>query len=370
MTAPRLEVDLEAIESNTRVLVDRLGARGIRVAAVTKAVLGSPSVAAAMLRGGAAGLADSRVENLAGLTAAGIGGPRTLIRSPMVSQVDAVVRCATVSLNSETAVLEALSAAAGRAGTTHAVVLMVELGDLREGVLAEALGGLALTTLSLPHLSLAGIGTNLACQSGVAPDQVNMEELSRIVMDVETSTGAALSVVSGGNSASLGWAMRAHDVGRVNELRLGEAILLGVDPLTRTPLAGLRTDAFTVVGEIIEVQTKPSQPWGRRAQAAFGAPPALRGTGLTRQGIVALGRQDVDPQGLTAPDGITVLGTSSDHLVLDLGDHPARVGDELGFGVDYSCLLCAATSPFVTAVEKVRPVAGGLAPEARAPQPA
>ncbi len=370
MTAPRLEVDLEAIETNTRVLVDQLGARGIRVTAVTKAVLGSPGVAAAMLRGGAAGLADSRVENLARLADAGIDGPRTLIRSPMVSQVDAVVRSATVSLNSESAVLDALSAAAGRAGTTHGVVLMVELGDLREGVLAEAVGALALTVLSLPHLDLVGIGTNLACQSGVAPDQVNMEELSRIVTDVETSTGTPLSVVSGGNSASLGWALRAQDVGRVNELRLGEAILLGVDPLTRMPLPGLRTDAFTVVGELIEAQTKPSQPWGRRAQAAFGAPPALRGSGLTRQGIVALGRQDVDPQGLTAPDGITVLGASSDHLVLDLGDHPARVGDELGFGVDYSCLLCAATSPFVTVVESLRPVVSVPVSVARTPQPA
>ena len=216
--------------------------------------------------------------------------------------------------------------------------------------------------MSLPHLDLVGIGTNLACQSGVAPDQVNMEELSRVVTDVEAATGAALSVVSGGNSASLGWALRADSVGRVNELRLGEAILLGVDPLTRMPLAGLRTDAFTVVGEVIEVQTKPSQPWGRRAQAAFGAPPALRGSGLTRQGIVALGRQDVDPHGLTPPDGITVLGTSSDHLVLDLGDHPARVGDELGFGVDYGCLLSAATSPFVAVVEtlKTRTDAGVL----------
>ena len=116
-----------------------------------------------------------------------------------------------------------------------------------------------------------GIGTNLACQSGVAPDQVNMEELSRIVADVESSTGVALSVVSGRQLRQPRLGPAGRDVGRVNELRLGEAILLGVDPLTRMPLAGLRTDAFTVVGEVIEVQTKPSQPWGRRAQAAFGA---------------------------------------------------------------------------------------------------
>ena len=243
MTAPRLEIDLDAIEPNTRVLVDRLAARGIRVTAVTKAALGSPAVAAAMLRGGATGLGDSRVENLARLDAAGLVAPRTLIRSPMISQVDAVVRHASTSLNTEPSVLEALSLAASRLGTTHAVVLMVELGDLREGVLPADLVPLAKRVADLPGLPLAGIGTNLACQNGVVPDQANMDELSGLATDVEAATGVALSVVSGGNSANLGWALATTDPGRVDELRLGEAILLGLDPLTRLPVPGLRTDA-------------------------------------------------------------------------------------------------------------------------------
>ncbi|GAA2114791.1 alanine/ornithine racemase family PLP-dependent enzyme [Nocardioides bigeumensis] len=351
MSAPRLEVDLEAIEANTRVLAARLGSRGIGITGVTKAVLGSPAVASAMLRGGAVGLADSRVENLARLAAGDVESVRTLIRSPMLSQVDAVVRVAGVSLHSEPTVLEALSAAAGLAGTTHSVVLMLELGDLREGVLGEAMTGLARTAASLPHLRLVGVGTNLACQSGVAPDQDNMGELSSVVAEVEAATDARLSVISGGNSASLGWALRTTDVGRVNELRLGEALLLGRDPLTRMPLAGLRQDAFILVGELIEVQSKPAQPWGRLAQSAFGAPPARLGTGSVRQGIVALGRQDVESSGLVPPDGVRVLGMSSDHLVLDLGDSGARVGDELRFGVDYGGLLRAATSPFVETVD-------------------
>src|SRR5205085_5461205 len=110
------------------------------------------------------GLGDSRVENLARLGEVGIDVPRTLIRSPMTSQVDAVVRHATTSLNTEISVLEALSRAARRLGTTHAVVLMVELGDLREGVVASDLVPLALEVSALPGLTLAGIGTNLACQ--------------------------------------------------------------------------------------------------------------------------------------------------------------------------------------------------------------
>ncbi len=305
-----------------------------------------------MLRGGASGLGDSRVENLVRLENAGVPAPRTLIRSPMLSQVDAVVGHASTSLNTELVVLEALSRTAVRLGTTHAVVLMVELGDLREGVLAADLVPLALAVRGLPGLDLAGIGTNLACQSGVVPDQTNMDCLSVLATDVEKAVGAPLSVVSGGNSANVGWALSTSDTGRIDELRLGEAILLGLDPLTRLPIAGLRTDAFSLVTELVEVQTKPATSWGELAQTAFGAPPPRRSGGLVRQGILAAGRQDVDPDGLVPPDGVAVLGASSDHLVVDLGDHDAAVGDELAFGVGYGALLRAMTSPFVDVVER------------------
>ncbi|PJJ63748.1 alanine/ornithine racemase family PLP-dependent enzyme [Compostimonas suwonensis] len=352
MTAPRLEIDLDAIEHNTRILVDRLAPRGIRVTGVSKATLGSPGVAAAMLRGGAVGIGDSRVENLARLQDAGVATPLTLIRSPMLSQVEHVVRTAHRSLETETVVLEALSAAAARWHITHEVVLMVELGDLREGVDAADVVELARSASRLPGLELAGLGTNLACQSGVIPDQEKMDELSRLAERVESACGARLSIVSGGNSANLEWALSTPDVGRVDELRLGESILLGTEPLQRRPIDGLDTRAFTLVAEVIEAKVKPAQPWGGIAQAAFGEQDLRTGSGSIRQVILALGRQDVDPRGLTPPPGIGVLGMSSDHLVLDVGDHEVSVGDELRFELDYSALVRAATSPFVTAVER------------------
>lgn len=360
MSAPRLEVDLGAVEANTRSLVDRLALTGIRVTGVTKAALGSPGVGRAMMRGGAAGLADSRVENLARLGAGGLAAQRTLIRSPMLSQVDAVVSHATTSLNTEVAVLEALSGAAVRRGVAHEVVLMVELGDLREGVLPDDLVPLARDVVTLPFLHLAGIGTNLACRSGVVPDAVAMQALSCLASLVEEATGAALALVSGGNSANLGWALSTPDTGRVDELRLGESILLGLDPLTRRPVPSLRTDAVVLVAELIEVRTKPAAPWGALGQTAFGARTARPGTGVVHQGILALGRQDVDPDGLEPPAGVSVLGTSSDHLVVDLGDHGAVVGDELTFGVGYGALLRAMTSPFVSVVESSAPAVAPL----------
>lgn len=353
MTAPRLEVDLDKIEGNTRVLVDRLAAPGIRVTGVTKASLGSPGVGAAMLRGGAHGLGDSRLENLARLSGLDTTTPRTLIRSPMLSQAGQVVRTATRSLNTDPTVLRALAAAAARYGRVHDIVLMVELGDLREGIARDDVPEAVRAVLEQPSLRLAGLGTNLACQNGVIPDDRNMGVLTDLVEDVEARYGIELGLVSGGNSANLDWALRTAAVGRIDELRIGEAILLGNEPLYRTPIEGLHTDAFTLTAEIIELADKPAQPWGDRAQAAFGEAPVRIGTGTVRQAIVALGRQDVDPDGLAAPAGVEVLGMSSDHLVLDIGDHRFAVGEEISFGLGYGALVRAMTSPFVTKIERV-----------------
>ncbi len=363
----RIEADLDKVEQNTRILVDRLALTGIRVTGITKAVLGSPGIGAAMLRGGARGLGDSRVPNL--LRLAGLDPPpiRTLIRSPMLSHVAWVVDAADISLNTEAVVLAALDQAASRQKRMHAVVLMVELGDLREGIALDDVPAAVRAVLGHSALRLVGVGANLACQNGVVPDDQNMGILTGLANEIEALHGISLDIVSGGNSANLNWALHARDVGRINDLRIGEAILLGVDPLYRTPIPGLHTDVFTLTAEVIEVAMKPAQPWGDRAQAAFGVAPARTGSRTVHQAILALGRQDVDPDGLQPPEGITILGMSSDHLIVDLGDHPVAVGDEIDFGVGYGALVRAMTSPFVTKIEHLgRSVAPWSLPDAGA----
>lgn len=346
MTAPRLEVRLDRIRQNAEFLVQRLAPLGISVTGVTKATLGSPEVAHELISAGVVAIGESRIESIEALRKAGLTGPMTLIRSPMLSQVDRVVRSADTSLNTEVAVVEALSRAAARHGVVHGVLLMVELGDLREGILAVDLEQAVRCTLSLPNVVLRGIGTNLACQSGVRPDQRKMCELSTLADSVEAELGVTLAVVSGGNSANLDWALGVPEVGRINDLRLGEAILLGCEPLRRRPIEGLRTDAFTLVGEVIEVKDKPMRSWGVIDQTAFGTaePPAEDGEGS--RVIVAIGRQDADPDGLVAPLGWEILGASSDHLVLRT-ETPTPVGSEVRFGLGYGALLRAMTSPFV-----------------------
>lgn len=347
--APRLEIDLDKIRHNARTLVQELASSGISVTGVTKATLGSPAIAAALIHGGVAGLGDSRIENLETLYRAGLRAPLMLVRSPMPSQADRVVACADTSCNTEPAVLAALSAAARKTGRTHRVVLMVELGDLREGIMPDDLDTVVRDTLRLPNLTLEGIGCNLACRSGASPDARSMAELSAIADSIETTFGISLDIVSGGNSANMTWASSDSGVGRINNLRLGEAILLGREPLHREPLAGLHTDAFTLIAEVIESKVKPSQPWGEIAESAFGECALPEDRGPVPQTLLALGRQDTDPEGLRPPAAVEILGASSDHLIV-ASSGIIRPGAELAFQPNYSALVRAMTSPFVTKV--------------------
>ncbi|WP_290788453.1 alanine/ornithine racemase family PLP-dependent enzyme [Halomonas sp.] len=348
MICPRIEIDLDKIEENTRALVTLLSGRGIDVTGVTKATLGSAEVAKAMLAGGVVRLGDSRIDNLEALRDAGIQAPLTLLRSPPPDQADRTVACASISQVSELEIAKALSAAAGRVGAIHGLVLMVELGDLREGVMPEDVLALARHISCTPHVTLTGLGTNLACRAGVVPTAENMGELSALAVLLESELGLRLPIVSGGNSANLAWAIAAP-AGRINDLRLGESILLGCDPLTRKPLHGLHTDAFSLVVPVIESLAKPTAPRGDTGEAAFGVPTPMHERGIITQTIASIGRQDVDPEGLMPPGGVSLLAASSDHLVLET-QHRLAPGAEIRFGLDYSALLRAMTSPFIVTI--------------------
>ena len=354
MIAPRLEIDLGKIQHNAHILVKRLAAKGISVTAVTKATLGSPEIAHALLQAGVKTLGDSRIENIIKMHHGGISVPMALIRAPMCSQVARVVKYTELSFNTELDVIRMLSVAAQKAKRIHGIVLMVELGDLREGILPNALNHTVREILHLPNIAIKGIGTNLACRSGVVPDSDNMDALSALANSIESTFGFPLDIVSGGNSANLGWALSGADPGRVNNLRLGESILLGCDPLHRQPINGLHSDAITLVAEVIESKLKPSQPWGTIAQNAFGIPPAPKTTGHIQQAILAIGRQDIDPSGLEPPHGIEILEASSDHLVVRSSGFTHPVGSEIEFQPNYSALLRAMTSPFVSKIWKNR----------------
>ena len=354
MSAPRLEIDLDKVQHNASQLVKRLKRRGIYVSAITKSTLGSQEIANSFIRAGIKSLGDSRISNIEQMRHAHIKASMSLIRSPMLSQIERVVAHADISFNTELAVIKKLSTAAQKSRHRHGIVLMVELGDLREGIMPEDMESVVQKTLGLKGIILKGIGTNLACRSGVSPDNLNMSTLSDLADSLESKFGVKFDIISGGNSANLDWALGSTELGRINNLRLGESILLGLETLNRTPIEGLHTDAFELVAEVIESKIKPSKPWGKIAQNAFGEQIRFTDQGDVSQTILAIGRQDIDPIGLSPPPGIKIIGSSSDHLIVESGVDKLEVGSEVVFQLNYSALMHAMTSPFVSKVMKPR----------------
>jgi predicted amino acid racemase len=350
MAGPCLTIDLDKIEHNARAVVRLCGGHGIEVTGVTKGVCGHAGIAKAMLRGGAASIGDSRLENVRRLNSGGVDAPCMLLRVPSLSGAEDVVATVDVSLNSELSVLAALSAAAGRLGRVHDAIVMVDLGDLREGIWPDGLVAFVRAAHGLSGIRISGLGTNLSCLGGVVPTETNMNRLVELADAVERACGLRLERISGINSSGLDLIAAGRMPRRVNHARIGEAILLGRETTHRRPWPGTFQDAFIVRAEVLEQKAKPSVPVGELAEDAFGELPTFEDRGVRLRALLNLGREDVAVDGLTPLDpGVTIIGASSGYLVVDVTDASDRteVGSELAFSLNYGALLRVMTSVYV-----------------------
>jgi predicted amino acid racemase len=308
-----------------------------------------------MLAGGAMLLAESRLGNMRRLRAAGVQAGLVLLRLPRLSEARDIVRLAQISLNSELYAVHALSDAAEEQGIKHQVILMLETGDRREGVMPEDAESFAAAMLRLPGVELVGIAANVGCIGGVIPTLANTRLLVEVAERIEQRLGMQFQIVSGGHTASVGLIERHEMPDRVNQLRVGEGILLGVDSSSNAPLPPLHRDAFTVVADVIEVRVKPSLPDGVITVDAFGRTPHWDDLGPRRRAVLAMGEQDLRVGGLTPRrTGITLVGASSDHTVVDVtdADPPVQLGEELEFDPNYSAMATAMASIDVEKVVK------------------
>ena len=350
---PRLEIYPDRIEHNARAIVTLCREHGISVAGVTKVACAHPAVVHALISAGVDMLADSRLENLQAIRAMNVPLPLMLLRIPAQDRISEVVEFSDISLNSSVETIKMLSQASQSLGKIHQVILMVDLGDLREGIWPDGLAGVIDQVIHLPGILLVGLGCNLACYGGVIPTKEKMDQLIDLCGDTRKRTGLELSILSGGNSANLPLIVEGTMPSGINNLRIGEAIQLGRNVLDRSPWPGTRQDTYRIVAQVIELERKPSVPIGVRGQDAFGGTPEFIDRGWRKRGICNIGRQDIVVDNLTPEDaGIVVLGGSSDHLILDVEDatNDLRVGSEVSFFPGYAALLAAATSVYVEKV--------------------
>ena len=344
---PRVEINLAHLQHNVSKVVEKCGSFGIQVAGVIKGATGIPEVARAFDKGGAAFIASSRLEQLEDAINAGIEKPMMLIRIPMLSEVKDVIRLADISLNSEFEVIKALNDEARAQGKLHKVILMADLGDLREGFWDkdEMIKVAEYIENKMINIQLVGIGTNVGCYGSISPTVEKLEELVELAERIEERLGRQLEYISGGATSSL---MRVWDKNipkRINMLRVGEGILLArdLDVFYGYDMSDLYQDICRLKAEVIEVKDKPSYPVGTIAIDAFGHTPTYVDRGIRRRALLAMGKVDYgDPAELLPMDkGIEVLGASSDHTIIDVEDaeRDYKVGDIMTFDICYATVV-------------------------------
>jgi predicted amino acid racemase len=349
---PSLSIDIAKLRQNLDVLAAAVKGAGCSLMIVTKSFCADSAIVDMLLSHPAVDyLADSRIQNIQ--TYAGKGKSAVLLRLPQEGEIPEVVRYADISLNSEIKTLGLLNEEAARQGKTHRVVLMIDLGDLREGIYFEDEDNIlaaAGAILKMKNLELHGLGTNLTCYGGVIPKTDNLSLLTAWADRIREKFGVRVPMVSGGNSSSYYLIGRGALPSGVNNLRLGEAFILGKETAWGSRIENTFADGVILEAQIIEAQTKRSLPVGELGVDAFGQKKTFEDRGIIKRAILAVGRQDVDTENIFPEDpGVAILGASSDHLVLDLSaaETDYRVGDVLRFTLNYGALLRAFTGAYV-----------------------
>ncbi|MDR0853566.1 MAG: alanine racemase [Clostridiales Family XIII bacterium] len=356
---PILEINTEKLRANSRVITKLCMQQGIDVAGVVKVVAGNLACAKTLETSGCKYIASSRLDQLVKLKDGGLEAELFCIRIPMLSEVEELVKTAEISLNSNITVLRKLNEAAKDLGVIHKVVLMIELGDLREGIWSEeeyvAIAKEVETGLS--NLHLLGVGTNVGCYGAISPTADKLNELVEAAEKIETAIGRRLEMISGGGSTSFVRVLLGDMPERINNLRIGEAIFINKDNedlLGLPQLQGTFRDVSILKAEVVEVRTKPSHPIGEISYDAFRNKPTYVDRGDRKRVLLAIGKVDYAYIDQLEPleSGIEVLGASSDHTILDVenANRDFKVGDIVEFGLTYGSTALLASSGSVAKV--------------------
>ncbi|MDR1246347.1 MAG: alanine/ornithine racemase family PLP-dependent enzyme [Clostridiales Family XIII bacterium] len=350
---PKLTADLKKLRDNIDRIKSRCAERGVALTGVIKGFTGIPACVKVFEDAGCQYIGTSRLEQIRGAIEYGVKGPFMLIRVPMLSEAYEAVRLADISLNSEPAVLRALNGAAGKLGKTHKVILMADLGDLREGFWSkgELLAAARLVERELGNLYLAGVGTNLGCYGSIFPTADKLNELVDCAEMIEAGIGRRLDILSGGASTSLPRIFDGDMPERINQLRVGEAVVNARDlqELFGYDMSFMHRDVFVLHAEVVEVKDKPTYPDGEIMFDAFGMKREYVDRGVRRRALLALGRADYAFHDMIFPmdEGVEVLGASSDHTIVDIEDarREFKVGDIMKFTLCYASAVFATNSP-------------------------
>ena len=301
---------------------------------------------------------DSRLSSLKKLKELNNDLVTIYIKPPAEVYIDEIVEYADISLNSSYRTIKALNAAAGKAGKIHKIIVMVELGELREGVLRENLEDFYARVFDMPNIEVIGLGSNLGCMYGIEPTYDKLMQLSLYKMLLESKFNTRIPLISGGSSITLPLIENGKLPNDINHFRIGEAAFFGTSPLDNETFRNLSSETFGFYGNIIELEEKEIVPDGVISDASIGHTEEFDSEAFnetTYKAIVDFGLLDVDVNELEPLDNsIRFVGTTSDMTVLDLGENlntenqrKYRVGDKVCFKPSYMAVARLLNSKFI-----------------------
>lgn len=322
-------------------------------AVVTKLLCGNKMFIQEVINLGARELCDSRISNLKVVKSIDPSIETAYIKPPAKRSIRSIVKYADASFNTEYETIRLLSQEAQRQNKMHKVIIMIELGDLREGVMGESLIDFYESIFKLPNIRVTGIGTNLTCLHGVLPSQDKLVQLSLYKQLIETKFERKIPWVTGGTSVILPLLFHKQVPEGVNHFRIGETLYFGNNLITNEPMKGMKQDVFKLFAEIIEITEKPKVPIGYMAENVAGDTFEINEDDYGKtsyRAILDIGLLDINADHILPEDErLKFVGASSDMVVVDLGDtqRDYKVGDLIAFKLKYMGALSLLSSDYI-----------------------
>lgn len=365
-----ITLNIWKLQDNYAYLDHLFKEHNIEWSVVAKVLCGNKLYLEQLMNLGIQQICDSRISNLRIAKALNPSVETVFIKPPAKRSVKNVVKYADVSFNTELETIKLLSEAAVVANKLHKIVIMIELGELREGVMREEFIDFYERVFQLPNIRVAGIGTNLTCMYGVLPNQDKLIQLSLYKQLVEAKFNRNIPYISGGASVTIPLIEQGLLPAGINHFRVGETLFLGTDVYHNRAFDHMHNDAFKLYAEVIELNEKPLLPSGEIGYNLTGEKTefdkVLSGT-TTFRAIVDIGLLDIEEAHIAPVEStIKIAGASSDMIVLDLGDNASdiRVGDLIEFRMDYMGLLRIMNSDYVE--KRLESISGN--PKEKAPK--
>jgi len=348
-----ITLDIKKLKSNFDYLNTLFKKNGIEWSIVSKLLSGNKIFLTELLKFDINQICDSRVSNLKMIKSINPKIETIYIKPPAKRSISSVVKYADVSMNTEFATIKMLAEEAKKQNKIHKIIIMIELGELREGVMGEDFMAFYESVFKLKNIQVVGIGANLTCLYGVLPNHDKLIQLSLYEQLIEAKFNRQIEYVSGGSSVTIPLIFQNLLPKGVNHFRVGETLFLGTDVYNNRPFKKMHSDVFKLYSEIIELTEKPVVPMGEFGTNVEGESITFDQTNIgetSNRAIIDLGLLDVDINHLELVDKtIKIAGASSDMIVIDLGENRKKykVGDLIEFKLDYMGTLRILNSKYI-----------------------